>query len=239
MVLTLEPPATTAKPRRARADTRQPAADAGVRPMPYITADEFATIRNASGLELIDGQIVEREMGNQERWISGQIFRLIGNLVDAAGLGWAYPAETAFQCFGPRRDLVRKADVAFVRRGRLRGEVPPFENLQIAPDLVVEVVSPSDRSEDIDRKVEMYLDAGVPLLWVVFPYPRTVRVHPGKGGKPYLLTDADEIDGGDVLPGFKCRVADFFPPPRDPADADDHDADDHDAEDADPADADL
>lgn len=171
MVLTLERPEKTVTARRARADARPPAADADVRPTPYITAEEFATIWNASGLELIDGRIVERERGNRERWISGEIFGLIRDHVKPIGAGWVYPTETAFQCFGPKRDRVRKPDAAFVRRDRLPGGTPPFENLQIALDLVVEVVSPSDGSEVIDRKVEMYLDAGVPLLWVVFPLP--------------------------------------------------------------------
>jgi Uma2 family endonuclease len=99
-----------------------------------------------------------------------------------------------------------------VRRGRLIPDEPPEGYITIAPDLVVEVVSPNDLYYEVDRKVEEYLDAGVQLVWVINPDTRSVQVYvPGSGVT--RLDDSQELTGRDVLPGFACRVGDLFPAP--------------------------
>jgi Uma2 family endonuclease len=82
----------------------------------------------------------------------------------------------------------------------------------IAPDLAVEVVSPNDTAYEIDEKVREFLDAGVPLVWVVNPEQRTVEIHRANGFGT-ILRENDEISGEDVIPGFRCRVGDFCQPP--------------------------
>jgi Uma2 family endonuclease len=80
---------------------------------------------------------------------------------------------------------------------------------QFAPDLVVEVVSPSDRMTDVQAKVDDYLRAGVRLVWVVEPRARTVTAYvPGR--PPRVYGEADDLDGGDVLPEFRLPVAEIF-----------------------------
>jgi Uma2 family endonuclease len=98
-------------------------------------------------------------------------------------------------------------DLAFVRRDR----VPVDENghPELAPDLVIEVVSPSPSGPSIEEKIALYLAAGVRLVWVVGPMRGTVRVHRADWSGA-LLSEADVLDGEDVLPGFRLPVAQLF-----------------------------
>jgi Uma2 family endonuclease len=79
----------------------------------------------------------------------------------------------------------------------------------MAPDLAVEVVSPNDRANDVQEKVGEYLAAGTRLVWVLWPRSRSVSVHAGRGVTHELGPD-EELDGGEVLPGFRVRVANLF-----------------------------
>lgn len=84
---------------------------------------------------------------------------------------------------------------------------------EAAPDLAVEVVSPNDTAEEVDAKVMEWLNAGVPLVWVVSPGVRKVRVQRPRNaalGPISMLGEEDAISGEDVLPGFSCRVSEFF-----------------------------
>ena len=82
-------------------------------------------------------------------------------------------------------------------------------HIGIAPDLAVEVVSPNDLAYEIDKKVEEYDTASVKLIWVVNPETKTVRVHRADGTVT-VLREKDELDGENVVPGFRCRVGDLF-----------------------------
>lgn len=91
--------------------------------------------------------------------------------------------------------------------------VPPHGSrggfAELAPDLVVEVVSPSDRAIEVSEKALMWADAGVRLVWIVDPRTRTVTVYRPDGAVS-LLRGASELDGEDVLPGFRLPLADLF-----------------------------
>jgi Uma2 family endonuclease len=135
---------------------------------------------------------------------------ILATFVEAHGLGTVVTGDTGFVLFrGP--DTVRGPDVAFVRTDRL----PTAEDAQLffegAPDLAVEVLSPGNRPGQLEKKVRNYLRAGTRVVWVVDPRARTVVVH-APDAVPCALTDADEIDGGDVLPGFRAPVRAFFEP---------------------------
>jgi Uma2 family endonuclease len=105
-------------------------------------------------------------------------------------------------------DTVRGPDVAYWGRERLPS--PPQEGYpDVAPDLVVEVLSPHDLFPRVLRKLQEYLRAGVRLVWVVVPEDRSVSVH-APGQQPVLLAETETLSGGDVLPGFQCRVAELF-----------------------------
>jgi Uma2 family endonuclease len=104
-------------------------------------------------------------------------------------------------------DTVRGPDVAWYE------DVLSFEDLpkkwgDIPPRVAVEVLSPNDTASYITDKINDYLENGVELVWVIDPESRTVTIYSKTGVKK--LTEKDTLTGGDVLPGFRCKVADLF-----------------------------
>ena len=107
-------------------------------------------------------------------------------------------------------DTVRAPDVAFIAAGRIPEGESPVAYPDLAPDLVVEVVSPGDRAGEIRKKVADWLAAGTRVVLVLYPRTRSAVVH-RPGVQPETLGPDDELDGADVLPGFHCPVHDLFP----------------------------
>lgn len=182
--------------------------------MPVVTPDDLLNMPDGARFELIDGHLVERDMGSRSSYIGGELFRLLGNYCRKNRLGWTLPADCSYQCFPEDPNRVRRPDASFIRLGRLPGEIPPEGHTRIAPDLVVEVISPNDLDYETDRKVEQYLRAGVSLVWVVNPDVRTVLIYRADGSI-HGLREQGELDGEGVLPGFRCRVGDLFITPAD------------------------
>lgn len=137
--------------------------------------------------------------------------RLLGQFVDDNRLGDVFSPETGYRCFSGDPNLVRKPDGSFIARGRLPERKIPKGHITIVPDLAIEVISPNDLYYDVESKVSLYQQAGIRLIWVVNPDSRTVKVYEPKRAYPVELTEADELDGGEVLPGFRCAVRDIFP----------------------------
>ena len=172
------------------------------------TVDELERSSLAGHYELIDGELVEMSPSGRRASRVGVAFaRILGNHVVPRGLGEVFGADGGFVLF-PGRELLRVPDASFVRADRLVGQTDDGF-LRLAPDLTVEVVSPTDRPGEVAAKVAEYLAAGVRLVWVAEPPTRTVTVH-ALGLAPRTLGEADELDGGDVLPGFRVNVADLF-----------------------------
>lgn len=176
------------------------------------TPEDLLTIPGGERYELVDGQLVEKSMGAESDWVSARIIRRIGNHVEQQALGDVFGTETGFQCFRHDRKQVRKPDGSFVATGRLPGTRIPKGHIRIAPDLAIEVISPNDSYSLIDTKIHEYLDAGVRLVWVINPDNRTVKVYRQDDRRPVELTDGDQLDGADVLPGFSCAVTDILQP---------------------------
>ncbi len=131
----------------------------------------------------------------------------LANFVKAHGLGVVVSAEAGFQV-SRDPDTVRVPDVAFVRADRVPpGGVRGF--FQGPPDLAVEVVSPGDRPSEVLAKAQHWLRAGCPIVWTVDAEIRTVTVHRSRN-EIVVLTAADTLVGGDVLPGFTLPVAEIF-----------------------------
>ena len=106
-------------------------------------------------------------------------------------------------------DTVREPDVAFISADRLplNADIPGY--LEVVPDLVAEIISPSDRPAQIHDKTRMWLSYGVRIVWEIHPERREVQVHQ-LGQPPTVLGEDDTLDGGDVLPGFSLPVRDIF-----------------------------
>ncbi len=175
-----------------------------------ITADELERASLGDGrYELIDGELVEMSPTSERHSDieAGFVARLWLHVVPRK-LGRVYNADAGFVLFGNPR-LVRVPDAAFVRADRLPPEAERDKFLRLAPDLVVEVVSPTDRAGKVARKVEDWLAAGVRLLWLFRPRDRTVTVY-APGRPTQVLGIGDVLDGEDVLPGFRLPLADLF-----------------------------
>ncbi|HEY7313110.1 MAG TPA: Uma2 family endonuclease [Gemmataceae bacterium] len=177
------------------------------------TPEDLLTMPGGENFELVNGRLVERHMGILAGWVAGELIRVLGNHCRAHRLGWVLPGgDAAYQGFPDSPRTVRKPDVSFVRHGRFNDEQLPGGYARLAPDLVVEVVSPNDTYEEVDEKIEEYLRAGVRLVWVISPKNHTVRVY-RVNGSSHSLRENDQLDGEDVVPGFRCPVRDLFPPP--------------------------
>ncbi|CAN5880000.1 Uma2 family endonuclease [soil metagenome] len=158
--------------------------------------------------ELVRGEL--RKMapaGHEHGGVAINITVPLGAYVKQKGLGRVYAAETGFVL---SRDpaTVRAPDVAFVSKERLtnlnrKGYFPG------APDLAVEVVSPSDVYAEVEEKVAEWLAAGTKAVWVVNPRQRTLRVHL-RVTDLTVLTEDDVLEGGAVVPGWRLAVAEVF-----------------------------
>lgn len=110
---------------------------------------------------------------------------------------------------GRNPDTVRAPDIAFVKQEHIPATGVPKKYWPGPPDLAVEVISPSDTLIEVEEKVHDWLEAGTAMVWVVNPRRRTVTVY-RTPHQAAILTAADELDGQDVVPGFRIQVSEIF-----------------------------
>lgn len=174
-----------------------------------LTVEEFEAMSLEGSWELINGEMVEvSPTAEESSAISATIVGMLWSFVHARRLGRLYTAEGGVVLF-PDRATVRAPEVAFVRADRVPHGEARKRFARLAPDLVVEVLSPTDRTTEVIAKIEMYREAGVPLIWLVDPEVQTVTVI-AAGTPTMVLRATDTLDGGDILPGFSVSVADIF-----------------------------
>jgi Uma2 family endonuclease len=165
--------------------------------------------------ELVNGELVERNLSYWSSYIAGVIHHLLTTYCLENKPGWVAPGGTSFQCFPDDPQKVRKADVSFIRLDRLTSEMATEEgHMSLAPDLAVEVISPGDLYYQVDAKTEEWLSAGVQLVWIVNPRTRMVTVR-RVDGTTSVFRENDELTGETVIPGFRCRVGELFRLPTD------------------------
>jgi Uma2 family endonuclease len=176
-----------------------------------MTAEEFMAADLGEGrFELVRGEAVEvpPAMPEHGRTCANALF-VLETYGRQSGFGYALSNDTAVVTErGP--DTVRGADVCFYSharwpRSQLGNTLPP-----VPPDVAVEVVSPGDRRGEIHRKIGEYLDAGVLLIWVVYPKRRRVAVYRHDEEEPTVFKEDEFLENFPELPGFRCPVSDFF-----------------------------
>ena len=174
-----------------------------------MTADELLWMPDdGNRYELIRGEL--KKMAPSSGFHGKQAGNVHGSLwahARANRLGTVYIAETGF-LLETDPDLVLAPDVAFIRRERQRlGDTARY--IPVAPDLAVEVISPSDRLTQVHENALEWLAHGVRVVIVVNPRNRTAQVYRSPTDI-VTLTEADTLDGGDVVPGWRMAVADIF-----------------------------
>jgi Uma2 family endonuclease len=176
-----------------------------------LTGDDLLELSSGMGerYELIDGELITMAAAGFQHGVIGlTIGTLLRIFVSQHKLGRVCAAETGFYTRGNKK-TVRAADVAFISYIKLTADSSPTGYLSIAPELVVEVVSPNDKASEIEQKTKEWLDFGVDLVWVVYPESERVHVH-SKSRTFHVLEGNETLDGGDVLPGFETPISTFF-----------------------------
>ena len=166
--------------------------------------------------ELVEGRLIRMPPPGFDHGDVGEnIAYALSSYVRAHRLGKVVIGETGWDLTRPgeTEDTVQASDLAFVRADRLPPP-PPRKGTTyrpIAPDLVVEVASPSQFGrEDLNDKAQRWIDRGVRLVWVVWPDRKIVSVWEPGAAKPRTLTGQTALDGGAVIPGFRLPLSDIW-----------------------------
>lgn len=181
------------------------------RPSPMLmTVEEFLTASVPEGkAELVRGELrVTPPPGAPHGTAGANLFLLLGPFVKARALGRVFGDSFGY-VLTQLPHTVRVPDLSFVRADRLPpGGVGPGL-LPLAPDLAVEVLSPSETASELEEKLADYRISGTPLIWVVDPARRTVMVV--SDSRPVRwLAESEQLPGDDVVPGFSCQVSEIF-----------------------------
>lgn len=157
--------------------------------------------------ELVDGVLVEKAMGHRESRLAFWLGIQIGVYLKTNPLGILTGADGPYSL---EEDQIRFPDVAFIKWEDIPPDADPNTPM---PDwkisLAVEAISPGNTRGEMQRKLKDYFAAGVELVWYIYPIERVVRVYTSEEDCQ-TLTDADELDGGNVLPGFRVSVRELF-----------------------------
>ncbi len=165
---------------------------------------------NAS-LELVNGLIVEKNVSVESSEVELIFGARILAYLSEHPVAKVYPGTLGYQCFPEDPEKFRKPDASVVSLERLKTLPEPNPGyMPIPPDLAIEVLSPNDVTYQTDNKIKEYFGAGFPLIWVADPNLRTITVY-SRNGRPAIFTENDEITAESALPGFRCKVRDFFP----------------------------
>lgn len=180
-----------------------------------ITADELLVMprRDENGndcrLELIRGELKVMSPSKPLHGIvCAEIAAELRDFVREHGLGRVFGAETGF-VVERDPDTVLGVDAAFVSRERLSAVEDLNSFFPSAPDLAVEVLSPSNTRREMDEKVALYFGAGARAVWVFNPRKKTAAVY-ASPTDVHILNEQDTLEGGEVLPGFKLELSKFF-----------------------------
>lgn len=183
------------------------------RPITEEIAMQVAEIPGYKKLEIVDGNWTLDEVdddvttGEEHGWIESLLIMLIGSYVLANKLGRVYPGDVAYVLRGDPLDIQRQRepDVSFVKQDRV---TPSRGFIYGAPDLAIEIVSPTQDEPEMIDKANEYFRYGTEVVWLVYPRERLIDVRTPVSAIKYGM--GDTISGGDLLPGFSLSVAQVF-----------------------------
>jgi Uma2 family endonuclease len=179
--------------------------------------DPLAGEKEPEGLyEIVDGRFVEKTMGAYECWFASVMFGAMEPYVQTHPLG-RLVQEMIFN-LRPHVDRERRPDVAFISFERWARDrrVPRARSWAVIPDLAIEIVSFSNTVDEVADNLEEYFKAGVRQVWVVYPVHAKVYVY-SSTTSVHILARGDELDGADVLPGFRFGLSELFDKAGEPA----------------------
>ena len=160
--------------------------------------------------ELVKGELIRMNpAGSEHGVVIAELTWMLGQHVRQHNLGRLFGAETGF-VLARNPDTVRAPDMAFVRQERIAATGIPQTYFPGPPDLAVEVISPSDRFDDVDAKVDDWLSHGCQLVWVINPRRRTIAVYRSVRDT-HVVGETDTLEAPDLLPGWRLSVAAIFP----------------------------
>jgi Uma2 family endonuclease len=177
----------------------------------YTTA-EFMALELDPGkcYELVRGVLEEMGWpGERHGLVTDNLYAVLGAYIRVNRLGRVLVASGFNLAIDPERDTVRSPDLTFLAKGKVSGQSGA---VSVAPDLAVEVLSPSDRPGKLKEKLQDYQLAGWDLIWVINPDKETVEIYRLKQGLNPMRTLSinDQLEGEDVIPGFRMSVAALF-----------------------------
>ena len=175
-----------------------------------LSIEEYARLEESDGYgsELVEGVLVrEPRPGVRHGQVQARLVLTIGNHIQREGLGGTVVSDVGVVIHG-RPQTVRGPDVAYWADGRLPDPLPEgFAG--VAPDLAVEIVSPSNTVSEMAEKVTEYLSEGTRMVWILDPRSRTAMIYRARDDIRILTAD-EPLDGSDVLPGLWIRLGDLL-----------------------------
>lgn len=179
-----------------------------------IRTRKMGTIKSAKPdldfYEFVRGRYIERSLDPISGYVAGKIFGQFHDYLKADPFAITLVGSPEFKLRPGESDHVRMPRVCIVRKSRLPNGKLPETCFEFAPDLAVEVLSPTDLAYDVFAKVQEYLDAGTKIVWLARPQNKRITVFLPDGTETSFGPN-DEITAEEVLPGFRMTVRDVFP----------------------------
>jgi Uma2 family endonuclease len=172
------------------------------------TAQQLLEAPDLGRCELIRGELILMPpTGYDHGWYEYQIAHFLGNFVIPRKLGVILVGDVGFH-IERDPDTVRAPDVVFIRTERIPQKMSGF--FGGVPDLAVEILSPNDRAGEVQAKVDMWLSAGCPMVWVVDPENCVLHLHRRDSSIVEILTPKDTLTAEEILPGFSLPLSELF-----------------------------